>query len=219
MKLYFKIILFLMITATLFADKNEDEKTINALSDKFFKMKTLICDFEQVYYNASFGNDTKPQIGKLYIQKPGKMKWEYLKPEKKDILSDGKTLWVYRKDQNLSVSQPGFGEMKNQTGMSFLWGNGKLRDQFDVSVSSESGEKNEIVLVLTPKVPSASMDFIYMLIDNKTYDIKKLTLYDKQRNENRFKFSNLKYNSKVEVEFTPPKDAKEFKTPDISGKS
>ena len=36
--------------------------------------------------------------GKLYLQKPGKFRWDYSQPSEQLILADGKQIWFYDKD-------------------------------------------------------------------------------------------------------------------------
>ena len=36
--------------------------------------------------------------GRLYLQKPGKFRWDYSEPSEQLILADGKQIWFYDKD-------------------------------------------------------------------------------------------------------------------------
>jgi hypothetical protein len=36
--------------------------------------------------------------GKLYLQKPGRFRWDYSEPSEQLILADGKQIWFYDKD-------------------------------------------------------------------------------------------------------------------------
>ena len=38
--------------------------------------------------------------GKIFVRYPGKMRWEYMKPEKQVIITDGFKLWIYRPADN-----------------------------------------------------------------------------------------------------------------------
>ena len=38
---------------------------------------------------------TIPATGVVYLKKGGKLRWEYTQPTPQEIVSDGKTLWVY----------------------------------------------------------------------------------------------------------------------------
>ena len=48
--------------------------------------------------------------GKIFVSYPGKMRWEYAKPEKQVIITDGLKLWIYRPADNqvMTGSAPAF---------------------------------------------------------------------------------------------------------------
>ncbi len=43
---------------------------------------------------------TDTASGNLFVKAPGMMRWEYEKPNRQLIITDGKRLWVYRQDDN-----------------------------------------------------------------------------------------------------------------------
>ena len=75
-------------------------------------LDTLISKIEQRYtlsgFTAKFDqystiksmDITDTAGGMLYIRRPGKMRWEYEKPEPQIIISDGIQLWIYRPSDN-----------------------------------------------------------------------------------------------------------------------
>ena len=38
--------------------------------------------------------------GTIAVKPPGKMRWSYMAPERQIIISDGKSLWIHRPDDN-----------------------------------------------------------------------------------------------------------------------
>ncbi len=38
--------------------------------------------------------------GRLFVKHPGMMRWEYEKPDKQTIITDGTKLWIHRPDDN-----------------------------------------------------------------------------------------------------------------------
>ena len=160
------------------------ETIVQAFSQKYAQFKTLSCVFDQAFTSENFGNEIQ-QSGKLFIEKPGKMLWQYEVPERKDIISDGKNLWVYREAQKQAFLQPGFENLKGEIGLSFLWGESRLDVDFDVSVSPKPSD-GVTELTLTPKASHTSIDFITLRIDEKSLQLREAILYDKQRNKNQF---------------------------------
>ena len=41
----------------------------------------------------------------MWLKKPGRMRWDYEKPEKKLMVSDGSTLWVYEPEDEQAATQ------------------------------------------------------------------------------------------------------------------
>jgi outer membrane lipoprotein carrier protein len=57
-------------------------------------LDTLSSDFEQVTFNAD-QSAMAESSGVFYIKRPGRFRWEYLKPGEQIIVADGKRVYVY----------------------------------------------------------------------------------------------------------------------------
>src|SRR5262249_50363166 len=64
----------------------------------------LRAKFRQEYTTATFGR-TSSSDGLLRVAKPGKMRWDYDKPEPKYFIADGTTLWVYEPSSKQALQQ------------------------------------------------------------------------------------------------------------------
>jgi outer membrane lipoprotein carrier protein len=60
-------------------------------------LTTWSADFEQRVEGAQ-GTPARKASGHLYLQKPGKFRWNYVEPNEQVVLADGKKLWFYDKD-------------------------------------------------------------------------------------------------------------------------
>ncbi|MEE4608290.1 MAG: outer membrane lipoprotein chaperone LolA [Desulfobacteraceae bacterium] len=88
--------------------------------------------------------------GRLWIRRPGQMRWEYTAPEPQTIVTDGERLWIYRPlDRQVMIgSAPSFfGDGK---GAGFLADIGQLRRQFDVSLNPDAAPSTH-GLTLVPR--------------------------------------------------------------------
>src|SRR5437764_1303269 len=71
---------------------------------KFYEAtKDLHARFEQAVQAGIGGN--KKAAGEMWLKKPGRMRWEYGKPEKKLMIADGQTLWVYEPEDEQAFKQ------------------------------------------------------------------------------------------------------------------
>jgi outer membrane lipoprotein carrier protein len=152
--------------------------------------------------------------GAVSLKKPGKMRWDYEKPDKKLFVADGTTLWVYEPDEDQAFKQS-LSSTQLPTQVSFLFGRGKLLQEFDISylTGATFGEAGDFVLKLVPKVATAQYRHLVFVVSPTTYMVKETVLYDQQGGMNHIVFSALETNPKSGVDdsrfsFTPPATTK-----------
>lgn len=74
--------------------------------NKFMKKaKTVEATFTQEVVSEQ-GKITQTAIGKFYLKRPGKFRWEYQSPNPQLIVGDGKKLWVYDKELEQVTVKP-----------------------------------------------------------------------------------------------------------------
>src|SRR5262249_5714523 len=100
--------------------------------DKYLNgVTTWSADFTQTI-DDGHGKVTRSAAGKLYLQKPGKFRWDYSDPSEQLILADGKQIWFYDKDlQQANVR--GMDASLANTPAVLLSGGGSVSTQFDVT--------------------------------------------------------------------------------------
>lgn len=179
---------------------------VDAIQAYYDSAKTYSAAFDQDY--ESVDGIKKKSTGTVWFKKPGKMRWDYETPESRFLISDGSHFWswepVYRQycEQSLSASQL-------PTALTFLAGNGRIEDDFSVTVAKVSGK--QVTLDLKPVKPSLAYDHIKFEILMPTAKVYRATIYDAMGNLNRITFKSPEINGSMEDSsfvFTPPKDAK-----------
>lgn len=152
--------------------------------------------------------------GTVMLKKPGKMRWDYEKPEKKLFVADGTTLWVYEPEDEQAYKQP-LNSSQLPAQVSFLFGRGRLQEEFDVAYYDDQplGEAGDLVLKFLPKVASAQYRHLLFVIQPKTFLVKETVLFDQQGGQNRLVFSSFETNPKngtddARFSFTPPPQTK-----------
>lgn len=88
--------------------------------------------------------------GKMWFERPGKMRWEYEYPRKQDFIINSNTFWFYQPDQNQVLINSIEKAFLSDVPVSFLLGVGSLKETF----SFESGCRNEDGVVLNLKKKS-----------------------------------------------------------------
>ncbi len=159
-------------------------------------------------FSASFGQVTllggktpgPKASGRVFMQKPGKMRWEFDEPadEKKVIVTDGATLWMYDVPENQVIVNEHVKETTSMTALNFLEGLGSLKKSFAVAVvpaRANATDPGAVFLKLTPNEDAdVQMAEIVLSIDRKTALANEAFLVDALGNETRMTFTAAKVN-------------------------
>jgi chaperone LolA len=169
----------------------------------------LSADFRQKYTNTTFGK-TSESDGVLFVAKPGKMRWDYTKPEQKFFISDGKTLWVYEPSAK-QVLQQSLDDQILPVAITFLYGKGDLAAEFNAALDpGKHGAAGDLVLKLTPKKPEAQYKHLWLVVDPADFHVKESIILEASDNLNHFRFLNILQNEKATkvqdrlFKFVPP---------------
>lgn len=91
-KLFLSFFLIFTVVPSTFALDAAREKDIQKIEDYFNDLKSLKGEFLQILPNG------QKLTGRIYLQRPGKMRFEYDAPNNISIIATGKTLVHYDKD-------------------------------------------------------------------------------------------------------------------------
>lgn len=130
--------------------------------------------------------------GKVYVRYPGKMRWEYEKPDKQIIITDGYKLWIYRPEDNqvMTGSAPEF--FRDGKGASFLSDIKLLRQKFDIELLEE--EKSLFYeLKLTPREKNMDVASIRLSVSMSTFTVMRVITYNLYGDETRIELLNSEF--------------------------
>ena len=142
--------------------------------------------------------------GKVFFKQPGMMRWDYRKPERIHYISDGKVLWSYQTEDALVTRLDVHNsELYHQS--RYLFGQGNLREDFDLSLSDKRVE-GQVGLVLTPKRKSRDFKSLILWVSSETGEIQATELVDPYDNVSRVCFETIQFKElkKDVFDFTPP---------------
>lgn len=171
------------------------EEVAAALQAKYDRVRDFSADFVQ-HYESGVLRRKITERGKVQVKKPGKMRWDYTQPEKKVFVSDGTTiyLWVPADNQVTRTAVPKQDEAT--TAVLFLVGKGDLTRDFKVSFAPDAPE-GTYALRLDPKLPERDYDWLRLVVDDQTLQIRELTASDRQGGQSTFQFSNYEENAGI----------------------
>lgn len=153
--------------------------------------RQLTALFRQTYTNTTFGKKSVSD-GKLWIKKPGKMRWDYRGKQRKvnkSFISDGVTLWAVEHD-NKQVFKKSIEDDLLPVAITFLYGKGDLARDFQAALdtSGKYGKQSDYVLELTPRAPSAQYKTLYLVVDPADFRVKESIVIEASGNTNHFRF-------------------------------
>ena len=169
--------------------------------------KSLTADFKQVLINES-GKPTQTSSGIFYLQRPGKFRWNYLKPFQQEIVSSSGKVWFYDTDLD-QVTIKKLDESVGSTPALLLSGTISLDDNFTMEDQGIDGEMQWIKLL--PKNQESS--FKYILIGLNKGLLGGMELSDNFGQLTRIYFTNVQLNPPIKAsmfEFIAPKGADVF---------
>jgi outer membrane lipoprotein carrier protein len=172
------------------------DDAVKGLEGAYGKMNDLKAEFDQTAFNKSL-NQSIPAKGTVYLKRGGKLRWEYADPTPQQIVSDGKTLWIYTP----ALSQVNTGaapEALSGPAGSFLAGLGRVREHFAVRFLNPAEPRDRdgnVVLDLTPKQPLPTMARLVLATDPRTWDVRKAVIYDQFENTVTMLFKKMTVNS------------------------
>jgi outer membrane lipoprotein carrier protein len=198
------LLTFFLVNSSTTQAADEPVKQLQA----FLKSsKSFTADFKQVLINES-GKPTQTSSGIFYLQRPGKFRWNYLKPFQQEIVSTSGKVWFYDTDLD-QVTIKKLDESVGSTPALLLSGTISLDDNFTMEDQGVDGEMQWIKLL--PKNQESS--FKYILIGLNKGSLGGMELSDNFGQLTRIYFTNVQLNPPIKptvFEFVAPKGADVF---------
>lgn len=134
-------------------------RLLAAIEKRYNEARTLEVVFEQTYSIPSRGRRT--ESGRLYLRKPGRMRWEYSQPPGKLFLSDGKDIYLYSPSSNRVEKMRMKQSDDLRAPLAFLLGKVDFRRDFGEIRSRPEGDGLSITASpKSDKMPYRQVDFL-----------------------------------------------------------
>jgi outer membrane lipoprotein carrier protein len=176
------------------ADAEAAGRVLAERVQKFYeKTRDFSASFEQAYkYKAM--QRVQRSSGTVQVKKPGMMRWDYVQPYEKHFVLDGRSLWMHEPADNAVSVQRQFSSDALSSAVTFLWGRGRLTDEFHVTTVARP-ELGAAVLELVPRKPQTGFSRLFFVIDEATGAVQTSLVVDSQGNENRITFKDAATNT------------------------
>ena len=189
------VVAFLVASSFLQAQaKPTADALAKSLQQRYQGITDFTADFSQSYRGGVLQTQTVEQ-GSVSVKKPGRMRWVYLKPEKKEFVSNGQKMYLYiPQDRQVVVSDVN----SDASSMSslFLAGKGDISRDFTAAYI-DSPLQGTLALKLTPRRRQPDYDYLVVAIDPISLQIRGLVTRDNQGGDSTLIFTNLKENQRI----------------------
>lgn len=131
--------------------KDSELSQITSRVDRRYNhLSTMKAQFQESYSGAGLSRN---ESGELWLQKPGKMRWQYEKPTSKLFIVDGKTAFFYVPSERQARRMPAKKLEDFRSPIRYLLGHTKLQSEFNhLSISPEPPQQSgDVVLEGVPK--------------------------------------------------------------------
>ncbi len=214
------------------ADGPVDEKAlqkvrevVKQLQTRYEKMKDMQADFSQKTKIEGFERPVT-SAGKVYIKKPGRLRWDYLDPATEQIYVNQDDVKVYVPEHKQVLVGKLTQMAASKAPLELLQGAAKLDESFEIepTTGSNRGVGGMPLITLIPKAKehesTQNLQKIVLEVFPKTYFIRAVSLHEVSGNVAVFEFSNLKPNLGLGDEvfdFKTPSDVEVVRAPVLNG--
>ena len=223
--LQFSLSVSALATALVFAQASSaqnpplEAREVAALVQSFYDQTTTFqADFHQTQYTKVYDR-TERARGRVVFKKPGKMRWDYNRPNGQVFVSNGERLFIYQPpdegETGGQLIERAIQDDQLPLAFSFLTGTGRLDRDFRMRLldPSRQGFPNGYVLELRPREPTPQYDrvlFFVRIVDrngSRAGIIQRVLIIDSAGNRNRFDFRSSQFNRDVpdgRFDYEPP---------------
>jgi outer membrane lipoprotein carrier protein len=171
----------------------EKAKVVAGLQAWLDGTSTLEMRFRQSLVSGALGT-TATESGRLYLERPGKVRWDYLDPEKKIalLLGDRTALYIVEERQMTR------GRLSGEQGLfpRLLAGRDRIDDLFsaDLVATPSTGGRGSYSLRLVPKGDPGATAAVTLTLRMPAFSIEAAELLDETGNRTTYAFSDMRRN-------------------------
>jgi outer membrane lipoprotein carrier protein len=154
---------------------------------------TLEMRFRQSLVSGALGT-TATESGRMYLERPGKLRWDYLEPEKKTALLLGDRTALYLEDERL-LSR---GRLSGEQGLfpRILAGRERVDALFAATLlaTPSAGGSGSYRLRLVPRGDQGALSEVTLTLRPPAFSIEGAELLDEAGNRTSYTFSSVRRN-------------------------
>lgn len=210
------LLIFFILTAPSFASESAVSEIASRVDRRYNHLTTLKSQFQESYRGAGL---TRDESGELWLQKPGKMRWQYEQPASKLFVVDGKDAFFYVPSERQVRRMPAKKLDDFRSPIRYLLGHTKLQSEFDkLSISSEQPKQGGNAVI--EGVPKGMEDRVQRVVleINPSDQIVRIAIEEIDGSITEFTFRDIQENVAVNsslFHFTPPQGVEVVEGQDV----
>ena len=166
------------------------------IDDRYNHMQSLEADFTEIYQGSGM---ERTESGKLWLKKPGKMRWEYRSPEEKLFVDDGRDGWLYlpAAKQVRKSSMKKLDDLRSP--LAFLLGKTKLEKELSAlsfAPDMQTWKPDDVILRGVPRGMEDTVREVLLEVTPE-HRIARIMLYGVDDSITEYRFSNQEENVAV----------------------
>ncbi|MCB1758475.1 MAG: outer membrane lipoprotein chaperone LolA [Gammaproteobacteria bacterium] len=193
----------LAVTLLLLVHPLHADEAGSRLSRYLQNLTTLEAEFEQSVLNENLSQAVRSQ-GIFYLQRPDKFRWDYIEPERQQIVADGRQIWLYDPELEQVSVQSQQSALKG-TPAALLISGEPVSNSFELIDIGRSQNLDWIELI--PRDPESQ--FVRILLAFANDELLRMEMADKFGQVTRFQFHEIKRNPEFRstfFKFVPPEN-------------
>jgi outer membrane lipoprotein carrier protein len=202
----------------------EVREVVKRLQARYEQTRDLSADFKQTTKIEGFATPLLSS-GRMYIKKPGRLRWDYADPNVEEIYVNQNDVKMYVPEHKQVLIGKLTQMAASQAPLQLLQGAAKLEEQYtlDLDRAGDRGAGGLPLIHLLPKSDGneavRTVVRIVLEVQPKTYFIRRVSIHEVSGNVSTFEFANLKPNAGLKpdlFEFVAPPGVEVVKAPSLS---
>ena len=151
--------------------------------------------FEQTILNIQ-DRQTTSTSGVFYLKRPNKFRWDYLEPDRQQLIADGRQIWLYDPELEQVSVQSQKKALKGTPAMLLVSGD-KITDTFEIT---EMGSREGLSWVqLIPRDEESQFERVLLAFTDG--ELRRMEMADKFGQITRFSFHDIRLNPEFDSNF------------------
>jgi outer membrane lipoprotein carrier protein len=131
--------------------------------------------------------------GTLTVKRPGRMRWQYTIPDAQTIVTDGRTMWIYRPADNQVMVGKAPEYFAGGKGAGFLADIRQIRKGFSIVLQKAENDAY-YRLRLVPKKESPDLADVILSVKKSSYQVDQVITHNSYGDETHITISDYQFN-------------------------